>query len=281
VSNVDINGILFVPAELTRVNNEDQLRMTTANVTAPESFKADEKFVSHVTLKDGRVLDLPLTVAPSRPKVTLLSKNVERSSSAVISPIRLTDADELPQGGRLSFFLRAETPDTFSHAEKIEVATADNAFHVQLSESDGSLTLQDLHTMRVVFDPAKSFGAGAFGPVRYRPISAEGVAGDWQPLTTLVRVPVLTDLRCPAAHDKPCTLSGSNLFLLDSVAADQGFKQMVAVPEGFVDATLDVPRPTGGSLYIKLRDDPSAINEASLDELTMGAEQEKASTRHP
>jgi hypothetical protein len=205
--------------------------------------------------------------------VTLLSKSVERSASAVISPIRIATTDELPQDGRLLFVLKAEVPDTFNHSEKIEVATVDGAFHVLLGESDGSLILQDSHTVRVVFDPTKSFGTGAFGPVRYRVINAEGVAGDWQTLTTMVRLPVLTALQCPPSPDKPCTLTGSNLFLLDSVSADLEFKQMVPVPEGFLDASLNVPRPSGATLYIKLRDDPGMVHEASVPEMPLTAAQ--------
>ncbi len=271
VASLDLNGIYFVPAELTRVDQEDNLRMTTSDAAVSQRAQPDQKVAAKVALKDGRVLDLPITVAAARPKVSLLSKNVERSAAATISAIRLTDTNELPQDGRLSFFLKAEAPAAFTHAEKIEIASNDSAFHTLLAESDGSLTLQDAHTMRVVFDPLKSFGPGAFGPLRFRPVSAVGVAGDWQPLITLVRVPVLTDLHCPAAPDKACVLSGSNLFLIDSVAADPEFLQMITVPEGFLEATLHVPRPAGKFLYLKLRDDPAAVNQASLADLQLAA----------
>ena len=36
------------------------------------------------------------------------------------------------------------------------------------------------------------------------------------------------------------------------------------VPVGFADSTLAVPRPNGTLLYLKLRDDPAAINTAAL-----------------
>jgi hypothetical protein len=271
IASVEINGLHFVPAELTRVNNQDELRLTTPDATAALSLKSNDKLVAHAALKDGRKLELPTTIEAARPKVSLLSKSVERSAAATVSALRLANTDELPQDGRLSFSLKAEEPATFTHAEKIEVATEDKSFHALLNESDGSLTLQDAHTMRVVFDPLKSFGAGAFGTVRYRPVDANGVAGDWLPLATLVRLPVLTDLRCPSAADKPCTLSGSNLFLIDSVAADPEFKQVITVPEGFLESTLNVPHPSGKALYIKLRDNPSAINEAFVPELPLAA----------
>ena len=43
------------------------------------------------------------------------------------------------------------------------------------------------------FDPTKAFGFSAFGPLKFRLVN-KGVAGDWQPLVTLVRLPVLKDL---------------------------------------------------------------------------------------
>ncbi len=33
---------------------------------------------------------------------------------------------------------------------------------------------------------------------------------------------------------------------------------------GFADATLTVPRPNGTLLYLKLRDDPAAVNAVAL-----------------
>ena len=52
-----------------------------------------------------------------------------------------------------------------------------------------------------------------------------GVAGDWQRLVTLVRLPLLQALQCPAATEQPCKLTGSNLFLVDSVSGDPQFKE--------------------------------------------------------
>jgi hypothetical protein len=62
---------------------------------------------------------------------------------------------------------------------------------------------------------------------------------------TLVRVPSLTGIRCPAASTKECTLSGSNLFLIDSVASDEGFSNNVSVPLGFVSSEISVPHRNG------------------------------------
>ncbi len=162
------------------------------------------------------------------------------------------------------FFVKSERPEAFPRDEKIEVAGPDNLFRVMLSVSGGELVLQDSRTAMATLDPLKSFGPSAFGPLRFRPVSAEGARGEWQALATLVRLPTLTEVRCPDSPDKPCTLSGTDLFLIDSVSADPQFTQPVTVPEGFADSKMSVPRPNGTLLYLKLRDNPAAVNLAVL-----------------
>jgi hypothetical protein len=115
-----------------------------------------------------------------------------------------------------------------------------------------------------ILDPLKNFGPSAFGSVQFRAVSAEGEKGDWQPLVHLVRTPSLKEVRCPDDPNQQCTLSGSNLFLLDSIASDPQFKNMVPVPLGYVASTLNVPRPVGTLLYIKLRDDPATVDTVAL-----------------
>jgi hypothetical protein len=260
VAGVELNGIRFTPAELARVNNKDELRLT-ADAKDVSALHAEEKATAHVTLKDGRVLNVDVVIAPPRPRVTLLNQTIQ--AGPVPSAIRLSNQNELPQDGKLSFFLRAETPQTFSRTEKIEVASTEVPYSVSLSLDDGTLIAQNAQTVMAIFDPFKSFGPSAFGPLRFRAVDGN-VLGDWQPLTTLVRLPVLKEVRCPESPDKQCTLYGSNLFLLSSVASDPEFKRSVAVPLGFAQPTLSVPRPDGTLLYLKLRDDPSTVNPASL-----------------
>ncbi|MFY9909702.1 MAG: hypothetical protein WAK56_07675, partial [Candidatus Sulfotelmatobacter sp.] len=122
----------------------------------------------------------------------------------------------------------------------------------------------DPQTVLITLQPLKSFGPSVFGQLRYRAISGAGEHGDWQPLVKLVRIPTLKEVRCPDSPDKPCTLIGQDLFLLDSVASDSQFLHSIPVPASFVDSGLSVPRPNGTLLYIKLRDDPSIVNKAAL-----------------
>jgi hypothetical protein len=262
VSSLELSGVQFTPAGLSRAEKKDELQLKTSN-PAGSTLQPDENVTARVTLKDGRVLELPTRIAAPRPRVSLISKNIQEDGGN--STIHLGSQNDLPQGGRLSFVLKAEVPATFSRTEKIEVATADGAFELTLSVAEGSLLLQDSQTVLATLDPLKSFGPSAFGPVRFRPVDAQGRKGDWQPLVTLVRLPVLSQLRCPSDPNQPCTLTGTNLFLIDSVAADPQFTQQVQVPLGFMDSNLNVPRVSQGSaVYIRLRDDPAAVNTAVL-----------------
>jgi len=77
-------------------------------------------------------------------------------------------------------------------------------------------------------------------------------------------LPTLKEVRCPDSPDKQCRLSGANLFLVESVASDPQFTHNVPVPAGFADASLNVPRPNGTLLYLKLRDDPAVAIMAVL-----------------
>jgi hypothetical protein len=263
VAGLEVNGVHFAPAGLARAHQKDELKLLAPSAQ-PAALEPDQKFLARVALKDGRVLELQTTVEAARPKVSLISKSVQAPQGANRSAIRLANQDDLPQNGRLSFFLKADTPATFARSEKIEVGAEDESFHVLLSFADGNLTLEDPKTALAVLDPLKSFGPSAFGPLRFRPVDANGAAGDWQPLASLVRIPTLKEIRCPDSPDKQCTLLGTNLFLIDSVASDAQFTHAVPVPVGFADSTLAVPRPNGTLLYLKLRDDPAAVNAAAL-----------------
>lgn len=262
VNGFELSGIHFAPSKLSHASHEDTLSLVASSAVATAALQPDEKLTAQVALKDGRVLQLQTTVEPPRPKVTLVSKSVE--PGPIPSPIHLGNQNELPQDARLSFFLKTDVPDKFPPTEKVEVATTDGSFDVVLSVAEGNLVLQDSTSALALLDPLKNFGPSAFGPVQFRAVSEDGEKGDWQPLANLVRTPSLSKVQCPDDPTLQCTLNGSNLFLLDSVASDPQFKNMVPVPPGYVDGTLSVPRPIGTLLYIKLRDDPATVNAVAL-----------------
>jgi hypothetical protein len=261
VASLELEKVKFVPAGLTRVSGEDELHLSTS-AAITTAFTAGQNLVAHVALKDGRSLDLNVTIDAARPRVRLTSKSIQ--PGPVPSAIRLGNQDLLPQDGQMSFFLKTEVPATFPRDEKIEVGTEDGSTSAVFSIEKGTLFLEDPQTVLLTFQPLKSFGPSVFGALRFRAVGANGEHSDWQPLVKLVRIPSLKEVHCPDSPDKPCMLIGQDLFLLDSVASDPQFLHNVPVPASFVDSQLSVPRPNGTLLYVKLRDDPSVVNKAAV-----------------
>lgn len=265
LTGVDLNGTVFHPGGLQHLGSGDKLQLVaTAATPAMAALQEGAAQVANVHLQDGRTLHVPVTVAPARPRVLLLSKNIALSNAPDTAgngaQIHLGNDADLPQSGRLTFFLQSVSPPKFSRDTKIEVAAVDGGFDTTLSLSNGGLTLQDAQTVLAVLDPAKSFGPSAFGQLQFRPVTGSGTPGDWQPLVNLVRLPTLKEVRCPANPAENCTLTGDNLFLIDSIANNKEFTGPVAVPPGFAGPSIKVPRPNGTVFYLKLRDDPNTVD---------------------
>jgi hypothetical protein len=272
VQRLTINDLTFTPAPPSTPSNQDtatpmpaptnpdtNLRLTLPPNSQAPKFSVGERLTAHFALKDGRSLTLPVSVSPPRPSVTLLSKSIGQSSD---TPIHLTGQDDLPVDQQLTFSLKSATP--FPRTGQLEIANADETLRTNLTVSSGSLVLQNPHTLLATLDPLKAFGTSAFGPLRLRPIAPDGTTGDWLPLITLVRLPTLKDLHCPPDTTQPCTVTGSSLFLVDSIATDPEFTAPTTVPEGFVGDALSLPRPAKTGFYLRLRDDPAATNSVTL-----------------
>jgi hypothetical protein len=262
VRTAKVDGISFTPSSLAHVNDLDELTVRADGPTA--SLTAGKAYTAHVELKDGRELKTPVTVAPPRPEISLLSKGVQNSVKGPPIPVQFGNADDLPVDGKLVFFLQSNSPAHFTRDEKVEVAAEDSSFHTLLDLSDGSLMLEDAKTAVGTVEPLERFGPSAFGPVRVRAVSADGIAGDWLNLGTLVRLPDFKELRCPRSASKPCVLSGDDLFLADAFSATPDFSNEVDVPAQFTGTQLAVPHPANGLLYLKLHDDPDTVQMLTL-----------------
>ncbi len=262
VAQAVVDGITLKPAGLKRIDDFDQLTLHTEGDTS--SLQPGKTSTATVELRDGRQLKAPVTVEPPRPQIELLSKGTQDDAAAQPSPVHLSSADDLPLEGRLVFFLKARVPKTFPRTEKVEVAATDGSFRTVLSLADNSLMLEDAKTALGVIDPLARFGASAFGPIQARAVSADGVAGNWLPLGTLVRLPGFKELRCPHTVTKPCMLTGSNLFLAASISATPEFDNPTDVALDFTGTQLAVPHPVNGLLYLKLRDDPQTVQTLTL-----------------
>jgi hypothetical protein len=262
VAKVALNGVIWSPGNLGRVQDVDHLAMRADGSTA--ALEPGASYQAKVELRDGRDLKVHVTVDPPRPQIALLSKDTQDQSSDSEAGVRLGSPDDLPVEKRLVFFLKSKVPSSFPRDEKIEVSAVDGSFHTALSLSDGSLMLEDANTALGVVDPLARFGPSAFGPVEARPVSAAGVAGDWLPLGTLVRIPGFKELRCPRTVAKPCSLTGSNLFLATAVSATPEFTNPTDVPADFTGTQIAVPHPSSGTLYLKLRDDPATVQAITM-----------------
>jgi hypothetical protein len=263
VKSLTLDSLTFNPLE-AESTSPTTLTLTTTSPAA--KLKPGEKTSASITLRDGRTIVLPLTVAPARPIVTLLSRNMGSTDST----LHLGSEDDLPATQTLTFSLKSTTP--FPRTGTIEIATVDQSLHTTLSVAAGTLVLQNSRTLLATFDPRKTFGTSAFGPLHLRAVSPEGVVGAWLPLATVVRLPTLTSLRCPPDPAAPCILTGTDLYLLESISFDESFTNPTPVPEGFVGSSLNLirstqlpaSRSTSITVYLHLRDNPVPTDSATL-----------------
>ncbi len=257
VRDLNLAGVAFAPAALAAADGDDALSMTTADARGAGALRPGETVTARVTLKDGRTDRLEVSIGAARPSVSLISKSARAEPSSIPGPIQLADKDEVARGATLTFSVRAQSPAAFTGRERIEVGGAEGAVLATLTGAAG-LIMADTHVLLATLDTGRDLGASAFGLLRYR-IVEDGVAGDWQPLATLVRLPVIKGIACHG-RGQPCDLSGADLFLIDALSADAAFEHAVEVPEGFTGDILSVPHPVGGRLYLKLHDDPAVVD---------------------
>ena len=288
VEKLSLGDLVFTPIPSTDADSPNQLHLTLpANAPAPPTHLNDHLTAS-IYLRDGRTLSLPVVVSLARPVLTILSKSVQPTSGQTIS---LPDANDLPLSQRLTFTLKSATP--FPRDGQVEIETLDGTLRTVLTLApSGGLLLQDPHTIVATLDPLRSFGPSAFGPLHLRAVypiqpnahdrhthepqpetttpehpatsDQEPPSSDWLPLATLVRLPDLTFLQCPSDPTQDCTLTGSSLFLIQSISIDPTFANPIPVPDGFTGATLSLPRPSAATIFLHLRDDPNPIDPAIL-----------------
>jgi hypothetical protein len=253
-----------------------------AKAPAPPTH-IDDHLTAKLSLRDGRSLTVPVTVSSARPIVTLLSKI---STPPTGSNITLTNPDDLALNSLLTFILKS--PSVFPRNGQVEIETTDGTLRTVLTLApSGGLLLQDPHTVVATLDPLRSFGPSAFGALHMRAVfpaqshthgdnSSHSVSppaepdadteptSEWLPLVTLVRLPIFSQLQCPADITQTCTVTGSNLFLLSDISTSPAFADPQPVPDGYTGTTLIVPHPSAATLFLKLRDDPANIDSAIL-----------------
>ena len=262
VKSLTLRDLNYIPAPTSEASADKSLTLTLPSDAKTPALHPNEKLTAEIHLRDGRSLRIATLVLAARPAVTILSRRVANPAAATIS---LGSSNDLALGSQLVFFLKSKTP--FLRTESIEIANQSDdpaeSLHTTLSVATGSLVLEDTHTILATFDPLKTFGPSTFGPFHLRPVATDGTTGEWIPLATIVRLPTFNSLVCPVDPSADCTLSGSSLFLIDTISMDSAFTAPTKVPEGFVETTIPIPHPSG-PFYIHLRDDPATAQQVSL-----------------
>jgi hypothetical protein len=256
VVSVEVEKQTFTPSA---EGNDDK----TMHLQADTGVSPEDGSNATAKLKDGRTMPVKISVGAARPELKLLSFKATSVQQDGTLPVSLGAKDDILLEGKLTFVV--QTKDAFPRAQTIEVATADGSVHTVLSLATSDLVLQDDHTAVATLDPLKAFGQSAFGKLQMRPVAADGTPGNWTPLGILVRVPKITAIHCTTTEAPTCTIDGSNLFFVQSFAAAKNFSNPTDVPPGFAENNFAVPTPSdGATLYLKLRDDPSAVATVTL-----------------
>ncbi len=256
VVSVEIDKQNFTP---TGGDNDDK----TVHLHAGAGVSPADGSDAAVKLKDGRTMTAKISTEAARPGLKLLSFKATSEQKDGSIPVTLGAKDDIPLDGKLTFVV--QTKDVFPRNQTVEVATADGSVHTSLSLASNNLVLQDDHTAVATLDPLKAFGQSAFGKLAMRPVAADGTAGDWTALGILVRAPKITAIHCTTADAPTCTVDGNNFFLVQSFGAGKDFAKPTDVPTGFAESNFTVPTPADGTtLYLKLRDDTSAVATVTL-----------------
>jgi hypothetical protein len=253
VLSAKIGEQIFLPATPGDDNGSLELIASRKDVSATASSAV-------VTLKDGRVIHVPVASEDSAATLRLLSLH-----STIVPPpgeleVTLNSPQHIPLHSTLHFVVQSTGP--FTRSQTIEVATADGALHTSLSLNSDSLILQDEHTAVGTVNLDKAFGESAFGELRLRAIPGDGTFGNWVTLGKLVRRPQITAVRCTDRETPTCMIEGRDLFLALAFSTSESFESEVPVPSGFDETTFAIPlRPSehGTTLYVRLRDDPEAV----------------------
>jgi hypothetical protein len=255
VASVEIEKQTFTPVS---GGNEDR----TVHLHGGAGVSPKDGDQATVKLKDGRTMPVKITSEAARPGLNLVSFKATATTGDGSIAVNLGAKDDIPLEGKLTFVV--QTKDVFPRTQTIEVATADGSVHTTLSLASTNLVLQDDHTAVGTLEPLKAFGPSAFGKLAMRPVAADGTAGNWTGLGTLVRAPQITAIHC-TAEAPTCTINGKNFFLVQAFGATKDFAKPTEVPNGFADNSFQVPAPAdGATLYLKLRDDPGTVATVTL-----------------
>ncbi|WP_260928099.1 hypothetical protein [Novosphingobium sp. 9] len=262
VKDVALGSLTFTPDGLTRNDNLDRLSLTAqggAHVPA-----AGTSIDAQVHLTGGRSQTISVKVAAPRPQATIIGRTIRPAPQpAGTLPLEITGDDILPDAASLVFSLQAPEGMAFTSADTLEIAGTSDDVLARLSMGKG-LTMASAQVLVGTLAP-DDLPPSTFGPLRFRVVQA-GIAGDWQPLATLARLPRIVSATCDAKAAKPaCTITGQSLYLVDAVSTDAAFASASAVPVGYTGTALQSGIPADGVLHLRLRDAPKAQVSVKVD----------------
>ena len=93
VARASLNGVIWSPATLGRIQDIDRLAMHADASTA--ALEPGQHYLANVELRDGRELKVHTTVNPARPQIALLSKGSQDGAEAAL-PVQFGSQDDLP-----------------------------------------------------------------------------------------------------------------------------------------------------------------------------------------
>ena len=252
-ASVNIGEQVFLPGAQAGEDGSIELHASRAGLAAKAIGAA-------VTLKDGRVINVPVGAEDPGAMLRLLSFQSTIIQRKEELEVTLSSQQDIPLHATLQFVVQSMSP--FPRSQTIEVATEDGALHTSLSLSSESLILQDEHTALGTLNLDKAFGESAFGELRLRAVPSDGTVGNWVTLGKLVRRPYITAIHCTDFETPTCTIEGSDLFLALAFSTTESLEPEVPVPSGFDARIFSMPVKTparGTTLYVRLRDDPQAV----------------------
>jgi len=232
----------------------------TLDLHALRSGISPNEATALVTLKDGRVIDVPTAAENPSAALKLVSLQPFVTPRDGELEVTLGSQQDIPLRATLHFVV--QSVGAFPLSQSIELATDDGALHTNLSFSSESLILQDEHTVVGSVDLYKAFGESAFGELRLRAVQSDGAFGSWVTLGRLVRLPHIKSVRCTDFETPTCMIEGGDLFLSLAFSPTESFESEAAVPNGFDEPTFVMSMPASErrtTLYMRLRDDPLAM----------------------
>jgi len=255
VKGMTLGQLSFHPGGLTRVDNQDRLTLLADDPTKAQTIGAGTSLSAEVAFSGGRKKTVPVTIAGRRTGATLVHIAGQVPTHEGMVPVVMRSDDVFAQDARISFAFHKDAMETLDGQESIEIATADARASGIIKAGKG-YDLQDASTGIVAFSPIEALGPLAYGPVRFRVIEGDG-ASNWTSLATIVRLPDVRSVSCPA-RDK-CQIAGDRLFLVKAAGASEQPDAMQQIPDGFVAPKITTTASRDGRIFLQLRDAPQAF----------------------